>query len=81
MNEIDEESVTAIKITDTPKNYSVSGYGNRLPTRYMISIGKKWYRVYAICYSNVSSFYIRMRKQRMFVDDYILDKLLLTIEE
>ena len=53
-----------------PRCYSASGYGNRLPTSHCIRIGKRWYRVYAICYSNVSVFYIRWGGKRHEVDFY-----------
>lgn len=51
-----------------PLCYSRSGYGNRIPTPHCIRIGKRWYRVYAICYSNVSTFYIRWGGKRHIVD-------------
>ena len=53
-----------------PLCYSRSGYGNRLPTSHCICIGRRWYRVYAICYSNVSTFYIRWGGKRHEVDFY-----------
>ena len=53
-----------------PRCYSVSGYGNRLPTSHCIRIGKRWHRVYAICYSNTSIFYIRWGGKRYIVDFY-----------
>ena len=53
-----------------PRCYSVSGYGNRLPTTYCIRIGKRWHRVYAICYSNVATYYIRWGGKRHGVNFY-----------
>lgn len=53
-----------------PLCYSRSGYGNRLPTSHCIRIGRRWYRVYAICYSNTSIFYIRWGGKRHIVDFY-----------
>lgn len=53
-----------------PRCYSVSGYGNRLPSSHCIRIGKRWYRVYAICYSNVLTFYINWGGKRHEVDFY-----------
>lgn len=51
-----------------PRCYSVSGYGNRLPTSHCVRIGKRWHRVYAIRYSNVSIFYIKWRGKRHLID-------------
>lgn len=53
-----------------PRGSSVSGYGNRIPTPHCIRIGRRWHRVYAICYSNVSTFYIRWGGKRHVVDFY-----------
>lgn len=36
-----------------------SGYGNRLPMPYKVMYLGKWRRVYAICYSNCATLYIR----------------------
>jgi hypothetical protein len=39
-------------------SYTATGYGNRIPTVYMVKWQGKWRRVYAACYSNVASTYI-----------------------
>ena len=40
-------------------NRSQSGYGSKIPTSWKVQLdGKKWRRVYAICYSNCGSAYI-----------------------
>jgi hypothetical protein len=39
-------------------SYTTTGYGNRIPTVYMVKWQGKWRRVYAACYSNVASTYI-----------------------
>ena len=62
-----------VKETDQPMFYSASGYGSRIPTRYMIrQPGGRWRRVYAICWSNVASFYVggRDRQPRTIVTIY-----------
>jgi hypothetical protein len=61
------------KVIDTgicPHNRSVSGYGNKLPTRYLVNDGKRNRRMYAICWSNVASFYVRVLGKRIFIQDY-----------
>jgi len=58
----------------TPRFYSVSGYGGKIPTCYTCNDGKIIRRVYAICYSNVASFYVRVRGERIFIQDYRLDE-------
>ena len=47
-----------VKVTDPPRCYSATGYGSRLPTRYMVQYLGRWRRVYARCWSNVASYYI-----------------------
>jgi len=41
-----------------------TGYGNRLNTGYKIRYAGKMRRVYAICHSNVASFYVLVKKER-----------------
>lgn len=38
--------------------YTASGYGQRIPTRYMVHHNGKWRRVYCCCFSNVGRLYI-----------------------
>jgi hypothetical protein len=47
------------------------GYGDAIKTDYEVSIhGKsRRYRVYAICYSNVSSHYINYLRRRVYLRD------------
>ena len=37
---------------------TATGYGNRLASPYKVKVRNKWRRVYYVCYSNVSTFYI-----------------------
>lgn len=54
-----------------PRNRSVSGYGNRIPTEYRVkTIDNRWRRVYAICYSNASTLYVWHNKEATIVDLY-----------
>jgi predicted alpha/beta hydrolase len=39
-------------------SYTATGYGNRIPTAYMVKWQGKWRRVYAACYGNAASTYI-----------------------
>lgn len=42
-----------------PRNRSITGYGGARPTRYRVFYEGTWRRVYAACYSNQSSLYVR----------------------
>ncbi|UUV43266.1 hypothetical protein RCCWILLIS_94 [Rhodobacter phage RcCWillis] len=45
--------------TETPRaGQTVTGYGAKLPTPYMVKHNGKWRRVYAACYGNAASHYI-----------------------
>lgn len=48
-------------------SYTATGYGNKLPTRYMVYYNKRWYRVYSICYSNVSTEYVLINNKKVKV--------------
>ena len=48
---------------------TASGYGRRLTTRYKIPHGGRLYRVYATCFSNVASFWIRSKGHKLHVRD------------
>ena len=39
-------------------SFTASGYGRRIPTRYMIHYMGKWRRVYCRIYSNIGTCYI-----------------------
>ena len=39
-------------------SYTASGYGRKIPNRYMVKYLNRWYRVYSACFSNVSREYI-----------------------
>lgn len=43
------------------RSWTATGYGARIPTVYMVQFHGKWRRVYAICYSNVSTLFIGKR--------------------
>ena len=57
------------KFVDAPKSgKTVTGYGAKLPTSHMLRINNRWQRVYAICYSNAATLYIRLNRMRYIVD-------------
>ena len=66
---------TKIIVTQhTPKHTpTASGYSGKIPTRFMAMVNNRAHRVYAGCYSNVASFYVLIKGQRVYVNDYILD--------
>lgn len=47
--------------------YDLTGYGAKLPTKYMVSNGKRLYPVFAICYQAEAAFYIVEKQERIFV--------------
>jgi hypothetical protein len=55
---------------------TATGYGSKLTTEYMLHLpdSSHSYRVYAICWSNVASFYILRRGQRLFLHDAELEE-------
>lgn len=48
-----------VKETETPQSgQTVTGYGAKLPTPYLVKWAGQWRRVYAACYGNAASHYI-----------------------
>lgn len=47
--------------------YTATGYGSKLPSRYMIKWHGRWYRVYSICHSNVSTEYVLIGGKKVIV--------------
>ena len=54
---------------------TATGYGRKLVTPYMLTVpgAARPYRVYAICFSNVASFYILRNGERLFLRDWELE--------
>lgn len=48
--------------------YTATGYGNRIPTRYMVRVNQRWRRVYCAIWSNVGTLYIGSRKTAQIVE-------------
>lgn len=49
-------------------SYTVTGYGKRIPTEYMIRFNDKWRRVYCVIYSNIGTLYIGKLSDNLLVD-------------
>lgn len=67
----ERETLPAVKrvTTDMPRSgRTASGYGSKLPTSYMLRVGNRWRRVYAICWSNVSTCYIIKKGEKIVVN-------------
>ena len=51
-----------LKVTETPRGgQTVSGYGARIPTCYMVEYLGRWRRVYGAQWGNAGSLYIGKR--------------------
>jgi len=70
--------IDAVDIKDLPHHklglqYTASGYGSRIPTRFRVRYlhaddSRRWHRVYARCYANAASFYIRVGSRALALD-------------
>lgn len=51
------------------------GYGDKISTDYVLRLDgdSRTYRVYAVCHSNVASFYVLKGGEKLFVRDADLD--------
>ena len=59
---------------EIPVNCSASGYGNKIPTQYLIkTVDNRIHRVYCICYSNSGSLWINYHGKKPMVETAILD--------
>lgn len=56
-----------IKETDAPKNYSISGYGPKIPTTYMVKYENIWRRVYCAIFSNNGSLWCNVLGERIII--------------
>jgi hypothetical protein len=69
------EKLWAVKITDTPRSgRTVSGYGGRIPTSYMLRYGSeksyRWHRVRVMSYGNAGSAYVMVGGHAHFLDTW-----------
>lgn len=51
------------------RTWTATGYGAAIPTRYMIRRAeeKVWRRVYAACYSNAASYWVKVKGERFYL--------------
>lgn len=48
-----------VRVTPVPRaGQTASGYGARLPTRYLVRLDGRWHRVRVACWSNAGTAYI-----------------------
>ena len=64
----DPATVTDVKVTEAPRNNSVTGYGPKIPTGFMVRIDNRWHRVYMMQYGNSGSPYIVKGGQDLHLD-------------
>lgn len=64
---LNPQDVSAVRQTETPHNYSQTGYGNKLPTSWQIRLHKRWHRIYVVCWSNCGSAYVRTSKGDLYL--------------
>ena len=56
------EDVVAVRDDQPPMARTLSGYGHKLPTPYRVHLANRWYRVYARCWSNCSTYYLHSER-------------------
>lgn len=65
----DPSLTTEVRVTEQPTyGRTVTGYGGKLPTRYMVKYAGRWRRVYAMSYGNSASIYIVVKGEDYFLD-------------
>ena len=57
-----------VKVTEYPHSNSRTGYGDKIPTQYLVFIAKKWRRVYCRQYSNIGTCYVLIKGERVIID-------------
>ena len=50
-------------------SYTASGYGRRIPTRYMVRFNGKWRRVYCYIFSNSGTLYVGKLSDNLIVSE------------
>ena len=48
--------------------YTATGYGSKIPTRYMVRFNDKWRRVYCAIFSNIGTLYIGKLTDNLIID-------------
>ena len=64
--------VTDVRITARPRIPTVTGYGRKIPTRYMIKYADRngWRRVYVTQYGNAGSAWVTIAGERVNLDTW-----------
>jgi len=68
---LDPKRVTGKQQTEAPRNRSVSGYGKKIPTSWLLQLdGERWHRVYVVCYSNSGSAYVLIKGEAHYLGTF-----------
>ena len=76
MEYLDKDDIEYMREREIEDFYrSPSGYGRKIRTAYMLRLKStgRLHRIYAICFSNCASYYLRYRGRDVFVQDWVLD--------
>jgi len=62
----------AMKVNELPwqkagLSYTATGYGAKIPTRHMVRINDRWYRVYCTIYSNAGTCWVSKGGKKIIV--------------
>jgi hypothetical protein len=66
---IDESQVTGRMTTDLPpcSRLPRNGYGNKIPTNFMLRYKGYWRRVYVVCSGAMGTSYILVKRQPVYI--------------
>jgi hypothetical protein len=69
---LDPSRVTGKRETPEPRyGRDAQGYGSKIPTAFMLQLdGKRWHRVYVVCFSNAGSAYVVSKGQSLYLGTY-----------
>lgn len=69
-------SVTDMRVTPkSPYRTNTNGYGVKIPSRYMLRYGNRWYRVYVAQYGNTGTPYVIVTGHKLALDTDTLHTL------
>lgn len=75
------DTIQDVRITEVPRSgQSVTGYGPKIPTRYMLRCQNVWRRVYVMNYGNAGSAYILIAGVTHFLDSETEELIELYVE-
>lgn len=70
-NYLDPAQVVDKRQTESPRNRSRTGYGDKIPTSWQLKLTDGiWRRVYVMCWSNSGSAYVRTKQGLLFLGGY-----------